>query len=441
MNLQLTKYFSILAIFVFLNTESFAQIFINSGTDIVVNNGALLVSNGGFQVIEGNLKNDGFIQVTRLGNLTNNGNFIINPLGFVNGNGIYKVEQDWINDGFYNYGLSSVELYGNLKQFITSNNATQTVFHNLTLTGNGVAENRKKELLLVNSSTDSSGILNLNNRELSTEIQSFHVRNPSVNAVLNSLNFQNEGFVSSIEPGYFVRNTELVGDYFFPLGSSKLSNRYRPILLKTEVAEKNTYKGRLNNYISDLDNYNVSQTNGDLTNLNINFYHSFQKSINSSNKSKIGIAYLPIDGDYSEIGNWNQSNEWSLLENNALSFLSNYKYVMSSTFDFNNYNHPYILANKNYSEDVFVPNSFTPDDGDYNNAFKPIFSPDGNFNSIELTIYNRWGELIHKSVGLDCGWDGKYLEFICQDDTYIWTLVYVKKNKSKKLVGHVNLLR
>lgn len=441
MILQLSKYSLFLTLFLLLSNISIAQIFNNNGADIVINNGALLVSNGGFQVSQGNLKNDGFLQVTRLGNLINNGNFIINQLGYVNGSGYYKIEQDWINDGFFNSGLSSVELYGNLKQFITSNNSTQTVFHNLTLTGNGVAENRKKELLLVNSSTDSSGILNLNNRELSTEIQSFHVRNSSINAVVNSLNFQNEGFVSSIEPGYFVRNTELVGDYCFPLGSSKLSNRYRPILLKTEGVEKNTYKGRLNNYISDLDNYNVSQTNGDLTNLNINFYHSFQKSINTSNKSKLGIAFLSIDGDYTEIGNWNQSNEWSLLDNNSLTLLSNYKYVLSSSFDFNDFLNPYILANKNLTEDVFVPNSFTPDDGNFNNAFKPVFSPDGNFNSIELTIYNRWGELIHKSVGLDCGWDGKYLEFICQDDSYIWTLVYNKNNKSKKLVGHVNLLR
>ncbi len=441
MNVKSNIFFSFLTLFTVLNNSSIAQIFMNNGSDIIVNNGAVLVTNGGLQVSEGNVINDGFIQVTKLGDLVNNGNIIINYDALFKGNGYYKIEQDWINDGFFNCGFSTVELYGNLKQFITSNNSTQTVFHNLIFTGNGVAENRKKELKSVNSSTDFSGILNLNDRELSTEIQSFYVKNSSVNAVLNSLNFQNEGFVSSIEPGFFVRNTELVGEYNFPLGSSKFSNRYRPLLLKTESVEENIYKGRLNNYISDLDNYNVSQTNGDLVNLNSNFYHSFQKVMNTSTKSQIGIAFLSVDGNYTEIGNWNQSNEWELLENNSSVLLSNYKFVVSSTFDFNDLSHPYILGNKNFTDDVYVPNSFTPDNGDFNSTFKPVFSPEGNFSSIELTIFNRWGELIHKSVGLDCEWNGKFLEFICQDDTYIWTLSFMKNNITKKITGHVNLFK
>lgn len=305
----------------------FGQIIFNNSAEIIVNQGSTLISNGGIQILNGTLLNNGFIQVTRLSNYSSTGNFIIDINSLVYGNGIYKIEQDWINNGVFFGNSSTVELYGDLKQLITSNNSTQTNFHNLLLTGNGLNNDRKKELISVNCSIDSSGILNINDRELSTNVQIFHVKNPSTNSVLNNTTFQQEGFISSIDPGYFYRDTYSIGNYFFPFGSSSNFNRYRPVILKTLGIEKNKYGGRLNNYLSDIDNFNVTQKVDELINLNSSYYHTFEKSIITDNKCQIGFSFLNIDGEFNEIGNWNQSNEWVVFKNDYLTSISNYLYI------------------------------------------------------------------------------------------------------------------
>ena len=103
--------------------------------------------------------------------------------------------------------------------------------------------------------------------------------------------------------------------------------------------------------------------------------------------------------------------------------------------------HPYILANTDRTSDVFVPNTFTPDGEEFNNVFSPVFSDKISFSQIELTIYNRWGELIFTGYGYECYWDGYYNNLKCQDGVYTWKLNYVKGEKRESLIGHVNLLK
>lgn len=71
------------------------------------------------------------------------------------------------------------------------------------------------------------------------------------------------------------------------------------------------------------------------------------------------------------------------------------------------------------SETVLVEN-ITNDDCDYNIFVPNIFSPDGNgqndvlfvdgsgIETVEIVIYNRWGNLIFSSTSLTQGWDGTY---------------------------------
>ncbi len=56
--------------------------------------------------------------------------------------------------------------------------------------------------------------------------------------------------------------------------------------------------------------------------------------------------------------------------------------------------------------------------GDYNNdVFHPVFV---GIDSYELTIYNRWGELIFETKEPNIGWDGYYREQLCKQDVYVW---------------------
>jgi len=88
---------------------------------------------------------------------------------------------------------------------------------------------------------------------------------------------------------------------------------------------------------------------------------------------------------------------------------------------------------------IWVPNTFTPDGSGRNDVFKVI---GGNIKTMELHIYNRWGELVKTLKSLDEFWDGTYVGNLCQDGTYTWTLTY-KTLRDEVIIrtGHVNLLR
>ena len=102
-----------------------------------------------------------------------------------------------------------------------------------------------------------------------------------------------------------------------------------------------------------------------------------------------------------------------------------------------------------YQEELifYVPNTFTPDDDDFNPTFQPIFTSGFDPYDYTLLIFNRWGEVIFESHNASVGWDGSYgsnneIE-LAQDGTYTWKIEFkITKNDERKfVVGHVNLIR
>ena len=93
----------------------------------------------------------------------------------------------------------------------------------------------------------------------------------------------------------------------------------------------------------------------------------------------------------------------------------------------------------------YVPNSFTPDGDQFNQVFLPIFSLGIDQSSYQLSIYNRWGELIFESNDLQVGWDGTYPydNGVVQDGIYTWRIEFKLKNNDERMVltGHLNVLR
>lgn len=87
----------------------------------------------------------------------------------------------------------------------------------------------------------------------------------------------------------------------------------------------------------------------------------------------------------------------------------------------------------------YVPNTFTPDGDMFNQYFRII---GGNYLEVEVSIYDRWGELIYEFTDLKDYWDGTYNFRPCQDGTYTWKIIYTDfSNHKEVLTGHVNLLR
>jgi gliding motility-associated-like protein len=88
---------------------------------------------------------------------------------------------------------------------------------------------------------------------------------------------------------------------------------------------------------------------------------------------------------------------------------------------------------------IYIPNSFTPDDDEHNCYFSGSFI---GLKSLEISIYNRWGELIFEAADLNFEWDGKYGVAAVQSGAYSWRINYVTiKGQQETISGHVNLIR
>jgi len=92
----------------------------------------------------------------------------------------------------------------------------------------------------------------------------------------------------------------------------------------------------------------------------------------------------------------------------------------------------------------YVPNTFTPDQDEFNQLWKPIFTSGFDPFNFHLEIFNRWGELIWESYDHTVGWDGTYGKFLpVQEGTYTWVIEFNLKNidDKERITGSVNVLR
>lgn len=87
-----------------------------------------------------------------------------------------------------------------------------------------------------------------------------------------------------------------------------------------------------------------------------------------------------------------------------------------------------------------VPDAFSPNGDGLNDVFKVVNASD--FNSIELKIYNRWGDLLHKGTNEAHGWDGNY-KLKAQDiDSYIYYInAKTLNDEDFNISGTVNLIK
>jgi len=68
---------------------------------------------------------------------------------------------------------------------------------------------------------------------------------------------------------------------------------------------------------------------------------------------------------------------------------------------------------------VFIPNAFTPDgSGPLKND--RFFVTAQGFINFQISIFNRWGEMMYQSQDIKDGWDGKYRSIDAQQDVYIY---------------------
>lgn len=88
----------------------------------------------------------------------------------------------------------------------------------------------------------------------------------------------------------------------------------------------------------------------------------------------------------------------------------------------------------------FIPNAFTPNADGLNDLFYPSIYCD--FNLLEFSIYDRFGERVFYTMKLGEGWDGTYRNGNSDIGTYYWYLRGVN-SKGENVVyrGNVSLIR
>lgn len=88
---------------------------------------------------------------------------------------------------------------------------------------------------------------------------------------------------------------------------------------------------------------------------------------------------------------------------------------------------------------IYVPNTFTPDENQYNNFFEASTI---KIKELSVEVYNRWGEIVFSSNQVRFRWDGTYKGMLCKDGTYTYKIVYTtNSNITETILGHVNVLR
>ncbi|MBU3659987.1 MAG: T9SS type B sorting domain-containing protein [Flavobacteriales bacterium] len=100
-----------------------------------------------------------------------------------------------------------------------------------------------------------------------------------------------------------------------------------------------------------------------------------------------------------------------------------------------------------YEEETifYVPNTFTPDEDEFNQTWGPVFSKGFDEFNFNLYVYNRWGELIWESKDAKGRWDGNYGTngLKCPQGVYTWKIDYkpIETDEKLTITGTVNLLR
>src|ERR1051326_3357182 len=295
-----------------LSNVSFAQIFFNNGAQIYTAPLSIIQVNGGIEnnssISNGDIDHNGTMTVTLNSTFPNPGDVTLNNNSVWHGNGKTFVEGDWVNNSTFQPDLSTVTMFASTVQQQISGTVV-TTFHKLILTGTGTGANRIK-LQTIDASVDS--LLNVNDRELATDVHTMFILNPDPSIVLNDSTWGAEGFVSSVGPnGTLSRVTNSASSYNFPTGSSVGTTRYRPARIEPNAAGANTYTCRFVNHDANTDGFNRLTNDSLICNANPLWYHAILRPVGNT-PADIRLYYdVPSDNTWSGMSHWRTAQpEW-----------------------------------------------------------------------------------------------------------------------------------
>jgi gliding motility-associated-like protein len=113
-------------------------------------------------------------------------------------------------------------------------------------------------------------------------------------------------------------------------------------------------------------------------------------------------------------------------------------FIKASCFQVDSLRHSGILINTSCIPCNTSPTVFTPNNDGINDFFLPTVHEQVKF--YELSIFNRWGNLIFNSRDVKNGWDGMSNGVKCNDGNYFWIVNYITPdNKFSTIKGSVTI--
>ncbi len=316
-----------------------AQELFNNGSTVQIN-GIVVFVNGGIENnTAGTIVNDGNFWSTNNGVAP--GSLTLNGASSTSGTGKFYVEQDFVNNANWNGAGNEV--------IMTSNSANQNIlgtsatsFSHLTLDPSPVTYPDPKVIMGINVTVTDS--LWLNNRELATQGNILTITSATNGAITNNPTQGSEGFISSVAPGYTEWQTATNSTYFFPVGSSAGTLRYRPIDITPATTVPNTFTVRFNNNDASVDGFNRLTTDSTFCNSNPNWYHSITK-VNAGGTADVKVYYDPTaDGNsWDGLAQW-QTSVWNNMLPTAAGTSGYFSTQTKAGWAFTDPSHPYILT-------------------------------------------------------------------------------------------------
>nr|WP_294859888.1 PKD domain-containing protein [uncultured Fluviicola sp.] len=147
--------------------------------------------------------------------------------------------------------------------------------------------------------------------------------------------------------------------------------------------------------------------------------------------------------------------EWNFGDNTVLSTLFEPAHSYSPN-SFGSYRIALTVTNEEGCSDIvygmvymeggivyYVPNSFTPDGNEFNQVFRPVFTPGFDPTDFNFKVFNRWGEVVFESNDIAVGWDGTYHNELTPEGVYTWRIEFGSAWNSERQIihGHLNLLK
>jgi gliding motility-associated-like protein len=317
-----------------------AQEFFNNGGTVQINNIVTFVNGGIENNSAGTIVNDGNFWSTNNGIAP--GHLTLNGGSTTSGTGKFYVEQNFVNNANWNGAGNEVLMNSNAaNQNITGTSPTS--FFHLTLTNSTAVYPNPKVLMGINITVTDS--LWLNNRELATQANILTVTSPTNGAITNNPTQGSEGFISSVAPGYTEWQTANATPYFFPLGSSQGTLRYRPLEITPSAAAADNFDVRFNNNDATVDGYNRANKDTTFCFSNPKWYHTIDRSVGVT-ASDVKIYFDPAaDGaNWSGIAQYQTpANQWNNIQPTTAGAVSYFSTQVKPTWAFAGTAPQYIL--------------------------------------------------------------------------------------------------